>query len=63
MPPMVLDGKGNRYLDIGTYLLKIESKNPKRSAEDELPQQNMPKKKKIVKSSVEQEPNNGNGRK
>merc|ERR1719483_184877 len=46
MPPIVLDGKGNRYLDMETYLLKIEPTTSKRSAEDDLPQQNMPKKKK-----------------
>lgn len=61
MPPMVLDGKGNRYLDMGTYLLKIEPTTSKRSAEDDLPQQNVPKKKKIVKSSVKED-SNGNGR-
>ena len=54
------DGKGNRYLDLGTYLLKIEPTTAKRSAEDELPQQNMPKKKKIVKSPVKEEDLNGN---
>merc|ERR1719483_270930 len=46
MPPIVLDGKGNRYVDMGTYLLKIEPTTSKRSAEDDLSQQNMPKKKK-----------------
>merc|ERR1719464_538743 len=46
MPPMVLDGKGNRYIDMGTYLLKIEPKTSKRSAEEDLSQQNVPKKEK-----------------
>ena len=46
---------------MGTYLLKIEPTTSKRSAEEDLPQQNVPKKKKIVKSSVE-EGSNGNDR-